>query len=241
MINLQTEERTTLPGPWDFVAPPDSPPDVLAAQALIDAGDRIWGWDHLPLVPSHDNQWLAGWRRNENGWDLMLYDRYGHRNSRSLFTFWGIGAGSPVSWAPDNEYVLFDALPPEGEVSTLRDSRNHELWLVDILTGKARRLTISVTNESGPDLSPDGMQIVYSSAVDDFPHNGLYIMELATGKSRVVKRDLYVSQPSWSPNGQWIAAIGSGGIWILRPDGTDAQIVAVGGSGLDPEDVDWLP
>jgi hypothetical protein len=243
MINLQTGERTQALQPW-FYVPPDSPADILAAQAVID------GWlhhYHKPLVPSPDNQWLVGWKDMKNGltWELMLYDRYGEGRSRSLGVFNGTHYWrTQVRWSPDSQSIIFSARHD-------RLGDNQELWLIEIPTGELKRLTNNNVYDGDPDFSPDGTEIVYnaSSTTDG---SRLYIMNLATGKSRLLTSDLYAHSSVWSPDGQWIAFVAftpssnpndtHSQIRIIRPNGTDAQAVTgkEDTSSLE-EDIEWLP
>ena len=175
----------------------------------------------------------------------MLYDRNGEGRSRSLGYFYGIWWGAQVNWSADSQWISFAAQTEP--VPDMIGRPDYELWLMAIPTGEIRRLTDNDTDDSGPDFSPDGTQIVYSAASATDDYSRLYIMDLATGESRLLTPDLYVYGSSWSPDGQWIAFIAfehsfeKMGIWIIRPDGTDMQSVILGGDGYEDEDIEWLP
>jgi Tol biopolymer transport system component len=176
----------------------------------------------------------------------MLYDRSGATPPRSLGAFSGIDMNTRVNWSPDSQSVVFNALTPAKDIW---DRQNQELWLVETLTGKTTQLTDNNFDDIGPAISPDGTKILYNCPAEyTTPHRSLCIRQPGTSP-HVVARDLYLyaAQPSWSPDGEWIAAIaydpnsGNKGVWIVRPNGTDAQLVAVGDPGSDRDAVDWLP
>jgi len=63
-------------------------------------------------------------------------------------------------------------------------------------------------------------------------------LNLETGTSTTLL-DFGAQEPSWSPDGNWIACTGpSSGLWLVRPDGTDAH--RVGDHGLWPG-IAWSP
>jgi hypothetical protein len=93
-----------------------------------------------------------------------------------------------------------------------------------------------------PDPSPDGTKVVFATTRGQQGFR-IRVRTLATG----VEDDLGVSGlvPRWSPAGDWIAYhgnpdVGDGGIYLIRPDGTEAHSIADGRS-YDLESVEWSP
>ena len=99
-----------------------------------------------------------------------------------------------------------------------------------------------LTNRRGytgtPAVSPDGHAVVYSS--DATGSLELYLVSLVQGSGEVAltKDGGHNIQPSWSPDGQWIAfhSRRRGGVWIVPSSGGVPQQVADFGS--DPA---WAP
>lgn len=83
-----------------------------------------------------------------------------------------------------------------------------------------------------PQFSPDGSQVVFVSARKGDPETGsnfdLYVINSDGTEERLVEKTLSAGDPSWSPDGKWILFIGnyaeaSGGIYRVRPDGSDLK------------------
>jgi TolB protein len=70
--------------------------------------------------------------------------------------------------------------------------------------------------------SPDGRQIAFSAAQTDTAPVKLYIIN-ADGTD--LKPITIGTNPAWSADGQWIAFEREDGLWLIRPDGSDARRV----------------
>jgi dipeptidyl aminopeptidase/acylaminoacyl peptidase len=118
----------------------------------------------------------------------------------------------------------------------LPKERQH-LWIVDAVTGEATQLTDhAVFDESDPAWSPDGKQIAFVSnrqeEPDFFPDQvDLWVMPATGGEFRKIETPVgNKSQPSFSPDGKWIAYIGAEGE-NLSYKNNGLVIVAADGSG----------
>jgi TolB protein len=106
------------------------------------------------------------------------------------------GGGSSITpaWAPNGKELAYAASP----------NGDFDIWIADVNGSLARR----VTNFTGPDMSPvfnprTGGQIAWISGRTGLPQ--LYTMEAdGSGVTRLTDTG-YVSAPSWSPNGQFVA------------------------------------
>lgn len=192
-------------------------------------------------VQSPDARWLAYWTLESQSRTLVVrgVDVTDNAVIISIPNF--TGPNMTLSWSPDSQSIIFSANPPSPE-TTGTNMQDEELFLVTVPTGKIERLTNNRFAGAVPDFSPDGTQIVYVSSADGYYR--LYIMDLETGKSRLVSSEVFGFSPVWSPDGQWIAYItdedGQGtDIWIVRPNGKSAQGVVQGPE--DDRDPVWLP
>jgi Tol biopolymer transport system component len=77
-----------------------------------------------------------------------------------------------------------------------------------------------------PSFSPDGTKVVVSYRYGIFaPEADLAVLDLTTGKIKVIIEGNVAKTPSWSPTGEWIAYQSDAGvgryIWLCRPDGSE--------------------
>ena len=119
----------------------------------------------------------------------------------------------------------------------LPHERTH-IWTVDARSGKAKQLTEhAVYDEYHPTWSPDGKQIAFASNRSENPDLtpdqwDIFTMPAAGGEFRKIKAptgDKYL--PSFSPDGKWLAYLGSEGeglfyknasLWVAPADGAKA-------------------
>ncbi len=110
------------------------------------------------------------------------------------------------------------------------------LWIVDVATGEATRLTDGAAGDDDPAWSPDGTRIAFSTQLDrdhDLKfRSDIVVVDVATGvRTRITggpEPTFFV--PAWLPDGSTIAAIGGripangyrNDIWLFAADGTEA-------------------
>jgi Tol biopolymer transport system component len=102
-----------------------------------------------------------------------------------------------------------------------------------------------VTHQTGevltPTASPDGKEVAFLS--DSGGHANLWVLSLASGELRQITFEsdprAAVGVPVWSPDGRTIAFVSSKGrtgyefgIWVVNPDGSNAQQLVAQGLGL---------
>ena len=97
--------------------------------------------------------------------------------------------------------------------------------------------------DAPPDWNPAGTALVYASTSAGDRRSRVYT--LATVNDATGPRSTrYGQSPAWSPDGQWIVFNGiddegqRAGLWLMRPDGSDARPLTDRASDTRPA---WLP
>ena len=140
------------------------------------------------------------------------------------------------AWAPDGRSVV---------VSRWGGSRGPGLYVVDVTTGDAVRLTAG-QGDQAPDWSPDGSMIAFQRANDIavVPASGGSVTTLLRSTTAVAYRS-----PVWSPDGSMILFVSSqrpaldeerGGLWLwtMTAGGSDVRPVKGSPASVAPEP-DW--
>lgn len=92
----------------------------------------------------------------------------------------------------------------------------------------SRSATDGLSPDESPTLSPDGLQVAFSSFTDD--GNGDIFVAAADGSSRnrVTTGPEYDLTPAWSPDGRRIAFCRDGDVYVMAPDGSDLRQLTSG-------------
>ena len=107
-----------------------------------------------------------------------------------------------LALSPDGSSVAFTVTePPKGA------SRQRNIWLADVATGRVRQLTFSLKSDSSPRFSPDGSSIAFLSDRGGESAQ-LYRLLLAGGEAEQLSHGKdAVSAFRWSPDGRRIAML----------------------------------
>ena len=139
---------------------------------------------------------------------------------------------------PESDYHFVDRLNYLANGTGFVYHHRAQLWVVDVATGVARRLTDEPAGVDGADWSPDGRRIVYVANQhrdhDLEVRSHLVVIDANTtapGRGRRITSEASVLvAPVWMPDGERIAAIGGYlpdnfyrfDAWLIAADGSDA-------------------
>jgi Tol biopolymer transport system component/tRNA A-37 threonylcarbamoyl transferase component Bud32 len=196
---------------------------MIFAQITNDAGPELF-----PSL-SADGSTVVYAAKSAGNWDIYLH-RAGTPELVNLTKDSDADDTMPA-FSPDGSSVVFRSERSGGGIFVMRSDGSN-----------VRRVSDAGYN---PAWSPDGRQIVYAEESVARPEDRsvrisrLWIVDLATGKHRLLNKDDGV-QPSWSPNGQYVA------YWAIDLDG-DRDLWTVRVSGGPPIRItrdhflDWNP
>jgi Tol biopolymer transport system component len=92
-------------------------------------------------------------------------------------------------WLPDGHSIVFGAMEP--------GAPGYDLKLANLDTGRVRRVTVSPKDLAEPAVSPDGDQLAFTSANDDF--DLLQVPLDGSPATKVLATSRNELDPSWSP------------------------------------------
>ena len=103
------------------------------------------------------------------------------------------------SWSRDGTEIAFTAKA---------SGRPWRIYVIGRDGGVPHEISIDDDEEGGPSWSPDGGEIAYANVMCQERHNcAVHVVELATGKSRILPGSAGLRTARWSPDGRSIAAL----------------------------------
>jgi Tol biopolymer transport system component len=128
------------------------------------------------------------------------------------------------SWSPDGTSLVY---------SSDRDSPHLQLWVRDMKSGVARKVTNLTTQPQGASFSPDGRRIVFFNVDGMWRVAEMSILDLDSGKVMRIHESLpQPGTPTWSPDGRRIALAGIAPMTVRFREGTN-QVQTIAATGGD--------
>jgi dipeptidyl aminopeptidase/acylaminoacyl peptidase len=122
---------------------------------------------------------------------------------------------SSVSWSPRGRRLAF----------VRGDKRAGHVWMYDVVTGTAVRVTTRPGDYDDPAWSPDGSRIAYTKRDPD-RNSDIYVSPASrlSSATRLTNEPMSDVEPTWSPDGDQIAfasnRTGQYDIYVMAADGT---------------------
>ncbi len=181
------------------------------------------------------------------------------------------GAGGGIAWSPDGTQIAFGAptvVDPRDPAKPYRVTRFvyrfndlgylddviQSIYVVEVASGEARRLTDDLLLNAAPQWSPDGTELlIMSSMYPDTPKNfygRLRVIDVASGETRTLTDEWgQVTAAAWLPDGKQIVfegtphgkLIGSkSDVWVMDSTGGEPENRSAGlevgvGGGLQAD------
>lgn len=140
-------------------------------------------------------------------------------------------------WSPDGKQIAFTRIDEgtgEGEPRVVgENTRQLHLYVIDVESGKSRKLTSGDLTTFAFDWAPDGSEIVVArgagNGLDALHATDLHIVSVRDGAVRpLVVRPGHDNNPRYSPDGKSIVFTSAGGVghWLVE---FDVHVVPSGG------------
>ena len=141
------------------------------------------------------------------------------------------------------------AQPEEGKLVQQCEGVTHrQLCVHDVKTGRVTQMTDNLDFGSlgRPAWSPDGQQIVFDAGSDpevtgQHDHKLYLIHADCSDLRQVTSGDANDIMPTWSPDGEWIAFHRNCALWLVHPDGSDAQELLGSSEEFCASMIAWSP
>jgi Tol biopolymer transport system component len=212
--------------------------DLVTRQVTSGPRFAALGGRHLAVSPEGSRVAFVGIDEDLN--DAIFVAEIGGTKPRPLAGTATMGTLMAPQWSPDGAQITYQA---KGKGEFVGD-----LFIVDIATGRATRLTHLDPVSSplwwmGPKFSPDGEAVLFTFPRDELgqPSWDLWSVPVSGGKPTLVRQD--AAGGSLSPDARTIAYIQGSGLfgdlWLADADGADARPLVTGEGELAPPR--WSP
>jgi Tol biopolymer transport system component len=183
---------------------------------------------------SPTGEWIAYYSGGADRFGLYLIRPDGSDNHRIL-----AGDAEYPAWSPDGRHLAFMSLGfPAGS-----SSDDYDIYVVNADGGNLQRLTTARGEDGWPAWSHDGTRFAFTRRTSEEGEDKIHVMTAEGADDRPISDTadgVSYGYPSWSPNDLYIAysaypqtasSSETGGMFVMRPDGTGRLLILADGVG----------
>jgi Tol biopolymer transport system component len=183
---------------------------------------------------SPTGEWIAYYSGGAGRFGLYLIRPDGSDSHRIL-----AGDAEYPTWSPDGRRLAFMSLGfPAGS-----SSDDYDIYVVDADGRNVQRLTTASGEDGWPAWSRDGTRIAFTRRTSQEQEDKIHVMTADGADDRLISDTndgMSYGYPSWSPNDLYLAysaypqaasSSQTGGMFVIRPDGTGRLLILADGVG----------
>ncbi|MEO5616523.1 MAG: S41 family peptidase, partial [Candidatus Eisenbacteria bacterium] len=211
-----------------------NPVDYVSSARLSPNGDRVvlTARGQVFVAPVEDGRLVSATRASGVRWRQARFLPDGKSlvalsDASDEVEWWRLaanGVGEPAQLTRDGKVLRWDGVPSPDGRWLAHWNKDQELWLLELATGKHRRIAVSREWDDLRDIawSPDSRWLTYVHPAPDLLLQ-IQLHDTRTGETRPVTSDRWDSwSPSFSPDGKWL--------WFLSDRHFDSVVRSIWGS-----------
>jgi len=183
--------------------------DLEKQKKRLEAGTHIFSWDES--IPT-------GALAAAVVYDITVRIKDGEKDTETGFLV--------AEEAPSRIAFVREEIPETGSEAEAEPIENKEIWIMNPDGTDQVQVTVDLSDDRNPSLSPNGMQIAFAS--DRTGNFDIWILDLETGElTQLTDHVADDTQPEWSPDGKKIVftseRAGSKDVWVMDVDFGDFE------------------
>lgn len=129
-----------------------------------------------------------------------------------------------LSWAPDGKKLAFAAkdMRNKKDMGNKFINAQEDIYIINVDGTNVKRITNTPGDESFPDWSPDGKEILFNYSPAHYTYE-VWIMNIEGTDRRRLLKNGFIGPGSWSPDGKKILVALNQDIYVMDREGTNIK------------------